>query len=259
MSKNSNKAKQYPLYKLLKEKFPEYEEKRLYSAILCGEVLVEGGVIKDPKLLVSPLSRINIKTVSFVSRGGEKLHEALKTFSLDIRGKVFIDAGSSTGGFSQCLLNNGAEKVFAVDVGYNQLDYSLRTDSRVVVKERTNIMDIHSLEPRPNAAVADLSFRSIHGAASHILSLTSDKWMIALIKPQFEWTYPPDDFNGIVSGRNNIEMILRDVIDGLIQEGIYPADVTTSPIPGRKGNQEFLFLLRKVSGLSTDEIIGRLL
>jgi len=234
------------LFPLLKKKFTDYTDKELYSFILCGKVKVDGGVLKDPKINVREIAKIELLGEKWVSRGGDKLSGALSYFSIDVTDKVFLDAGSSTGGFTHCLLTKGASRVHSVDVGYNQLHFTLRTDPRVIVHEKTNVMSLTSLDPRPHGAVADLSFRSISGAAPLIISLTSEKWLIALIKPQFEWKNPPEEFDGVIKDPLIILEILETVVDQLEGEGIFLHGVTPSAITGRKGNQEYLFLLKDI-------------
>ena len=238
------KRRTAPLYTVLKNRYDDFSDKELYSLILCGEIRVEGGILKDPKAPVDPACRVEFLGRRFVSRGGEKLDHGLEVFGIDVKGRVVVDAGSSTGGFTHCLLSRGAETVHAVDVGYNQLDYSLRQDPRVIVHERTNVMDFHDPRPVPHGAVADLSFRSIRGAASWLLSLTSEKWLVALIKPQFEYPHPPEEFDGVVKDEKVIREILIETLEGLEEEGAHLHGVSASPITGRKGNREFLFLLR---------------
>ena len=234
------------LSELLKQRYPDISRKELFARILCGEVAVNGDTIREPKTPVKRDCEINFKLdKKFVSRGGEKLSYVLQAWQVRVEDLVFIDAGSSAGGFADCLLRNGASKVFAVDVGYNQLDYRLRRDKRVVVLERINIMSIRRemLEPPPDAAVADLSFRSIRKAASHILSLVSRGWLIALIKPQFEWIKPDLSFRGVVSDRESLAWILKSLVEELEQENVFVSKMAASPTRGRKGNLEFFFLL----------------
>ena len=156
---------------------------------------------------------MEISFPKYVSRGGFKLEKALSEFGMDVTGLVMLDAGSSTGGFTDCLLQNGAKAVHSVDVGFNLLDFKIRNDSRVVVHEKQNIMTLtkEALVPAPQAAVADLSFRSIKGAASHILDLVGDTWLIALIKPQFEVPKWQENFFGVVDDPDLMRQTLTNV------------------------------------------------
>ncbi len=233
--------------RLLKLRFPERAEKELFSSILRGEVEVNGSPILKPGTLVTEDAAIDIHPSQrrFVSRGGEKLHHALSLWGHEARGKVFIDAGCSTGGFTDCLLRLGASLVYAVDVGYNLLDWRIRADRRVIVRERTNIMNLPSsaLEPAPHQSVADLSFRSLRRAAAHLLSLTSEGLGVFLVKPQFEWKDPPAGFHGVVGEPDQVRKILLSLLHGLRGEGVHPLKAVASPIRGRKGNREYLFLM----------------
>lgn len=225
--------------------FPEIKKNVLYSKIMCGEILVNGEKISNPSNKVYTDSTIKIVEKKFVSRGGLKLESALDEWDIKTSGKTFLDAGSSTGGFTDCLLKRGAAGVHAVDVGYNQLAYVLRTDKRVSVHEKCNIMHLDQLTPVPDAAVADLSFRSISGAARHIIDLTTERWLIALVKPQFEIdpsVYP--DFTGIIKDKSILNFVLNDVLKEIKGKGLYVEKVMLSPVKGRKGNTEFLFLIR---------------
>lgn len=235
--------KKKQLLQILQDRYPEEEKKDLFAKVLCGDIKVNGECVKDPKRTFPGDIVISFGGKGFVSRGGNKLNHALHIWDISPRGMVFLDAGSSTGGFTDCLLKAGAEKVHSVDVGYNQLDYSLRTNPDVIVHERKNIMAIEDLDPKPDAAVADLSFRSIGGASSHILSLTKDKWLIALIKPQFEWENPPEEFDGIIRDPEIVREVALGVVDSLAEEGVYVHKAALSPIKGAAGNTELLFLL----------------
>jgi 23S rRNA (cytidine1920-2'-O)/16S rRNA (cytidine1409-2'-O)-methyltransferase len=237
--------KTLPLLDLLRRLYPETEKKRLLARILCGEVRVGEETVRDPKIPVPADSEIAFNPPPrFVSRGGVKLDHALRVWNLDVKDRVLIDAGASSGGFTDCLLQRGARCVYCIDVGYNQLDYTLRRDARVVVLERTNIMAVSREHFRddlmPTAAVADLSFRSLRKAAGHLLSLVTGGWLIALIKPQFEWRTPLPDFRGVVRGEKSYRDILLALIAGLWEEGVYLSRITASPITGRRGNLEFL-------------------
>jgi len=247
--------KKKALLELLVELYPHYSRKNLFTEIMCGKVKIHGETIRDPKRKVSVDCTPEIGIKRYVSRGGYKLEQVLKQWNIDIEGKGFLDAGCSTGGFTDCLLQGGASFVHAVDVGYNQLDYSLRVHDKVYVHERTNIMHIESLSPIPVGAVADLSFRSITDAAAKLLTLVSGKYLIALVKPQFEIRNPDENFDGIVRNRNEIFEVVESVLHKLWLEGSYVQKMALSPVKGRKGNQELLFLIGSDETRSLEDVI----
>lgn len=251
--------KKIKIIQLVSSKYKDFTEKEIYSMILCGEVIVDGECIRDPKRYFNYNSEIEIKKKEFVSRGGEKLSFALKKWHLNVANKVFIDAGCSTGGFTDCLLKNGASHIYAVDVGKNQLAYLLRSNNKVSVMEATNIMSINNFNICPDAAVIDLSFRSVIEVASHLLSIVKEKWLIALIKPQFEWKNPDTKFKGIVEDKKTLYRIVRNVINSLDRENVYIKNILLSPIKGRKGNNEFLFFLAANKYKEKEEILIDLL
>lgn len=240
------------------ELYPEEERKKLYSGIMCGEVRLKGETIREPGRMVPGDSQPEFSLKKYVSRGGYKLEKVLDYWNIDVKGKGFLDAGCSTGGFTDCLLQKGASFVHAVDVGYNQLDYSLRVDERVYVHERTNIMHLTSLDPVPDGAVADLSFRSISDAASKIISLVSGRFLIALVKPQFEVENPGDDFDGVLRDGEQILLVARQVMKKLRDEGCFVTRIDLSPVKGRKGNQELLFLIGDREEVPSSELEERL-
>ncbi len=246
--------KKIPLLELLNGINSDKSVKENYASILCGEIIVNKEKIKDPTFKVPINSFIEQIKKKYVSRGGYKLEKALLYWQIEVEGKVFLDAGSSTGGFTDCLLQHGAKGVHAVDVGYNQLDYSLRNDKRVFVHERENIMKIDDIDPYPDMGVADLSFRSIKGAAGRIISLVKERKMIALIKPQFEIDKTDSHFNGIVNSTVILEKILNDVVAGLEEENVFLQDMIESPIAGKKGNREYLAYLSETKNLSETDI-----
>lgn len=229
-----------------------------YAAILCGEVFVNGERNRDPRSLVSSGAMITRETPRYVSRGGLKLEHALDQWKVDVTDKVMLDAGSSTGGFTDCLLQRGAAHVHAVDVGFNQLAYALRVDPRVSAHERTNITDIGSLDPPADAAVADLSFRSVQGVAKRLLDLSADRWAIVLVKPQFELRGKEPAFDGVVRSPVALLKVLREVVELLWEERAYPCDIVRSPILGRKGNREYLVLLRDTAQAPKERLIAGL-
>ncbi len=214
------------------------------ALVSCRNVYVNGELCTDTKAVFNEDSVVEILFEKYVSRGGFKLEKALRDFSVDVSGKTVLDAGSSTGGFTDCLLQSGASCVHCVDVGYNLLDFKIRNDKRTIVHEKQNIMSVEVLDPKPDFAVADLSFRSIHGAASHILNLTSERFLVALIKPQFEVPRWQEDFFGVVDNPNLMKETLINVWESLYREKVGIFAATVSPIKGHKGNTEFLALLK---------------
>ena len=250
---------------LIRLKNPEMTKDQASALVSCRNVYVNGELCTDPKQTFSSDSTVEISFPKYVSRGGFKLEKALSEFGIDVTGLVMLDAGSSTGGFTDCLLQNGASCVHSVDVGFNLLDFKIRNDSRVVVHEKQNIMTLtkEALVPAPQAAVADLSFRSIKGAASHILDLVGDTWLIALIKPQFEVPKWQENFFGVVDDPDLMRQTLTNVYENLRQDGVGILRATVSPIRGHKGNTEFLALLEKKSAsgnyLSSEEFLKAVL
>lgn len=246
------KQRKLSVIQLLINNDPSLSKDKATALVSCRNVYVNGELCTDSKAMYPKEAIVEVIFPKFVSRGGFKLEKALEVFGIDVEGLVVLDAGSSTGGFTDCLLQHGAKVVHCVDVGFNLLDYKVRSDKRVVVHEKQNIMTLgkDSLDPVPNAAVADLSFRSIKGATSHILDLVGDTWLIALIKPQFEVPKWQENFFGVIEDPKLLEATLASVFDNLTQEGIGVYDAVKSPIKGHKGNTEFLALLK--SGVNWD-------
>lgn len=234
-----------PLLAVLRSRFPSVAKKDLHAAVLCGEVYVDGERIRDPRRSIDTSREVEVRRERYVSRGGQKLEGAIAAFEYPVRGRVFVDVGASTGGFTDCLLQHGAALVHAVDSGTNQLAYTLRRDPRVLVIENTPIQAVGALDPVPDAAAVDLSFRSLAGVVPQILSLTRSGEGIFLLKPQFEWSNPPDSFDGVVRNRDDLAGILLQAFDRLYAEGAEIADAVESPIRGHEGNREFLLLLRR--------------
>jgi 23S rRNA (cytidine1920-2'-O)/16S rRNA (cytidine1409-2'-O)-methyltransferase len=235
------------LIDLLKSLYPGHGEHELRARILRGHVSVGGVKILKPGTPVAADAPVELRPAPpFVSRGGQKLAAAIDAWHVDCGGAGWIDAGSSTGGFTDCLLQRGAPLVYAVDVGDGQLDWKLRGDPRVRPMEKTNVMSLMpaDLVPRPGRAAADLSFRSLQGAARHILGLTTEGWGIFLVKPQFEIRNAGDDFRGVVRDTGTLRGVVLDLVHRLAAEGVQVDKGLQSPLAGRKGNREFLFLLR---------------
>lgn len=250
------------LLEKMKAEFPDLTFNESLGYIMCGEVMVNGEKIVNPKFNVKNDVIIDLITKKFVSRGGLKLEEALSRWNIKCEGKVFLDAGSSTGGFTDALLQRGAAGVHSVDVGYNQLAYSLRKNPLVYVHEKTNIMKVETLDPPADAGIADLSFRSITGAASKIIDLVKEKWLIALIKPQFEVSAAGrKNFNGVINDKTLLFDTVMKTARSILKEGLSISDIILSPVTGRKGNTEFFFFINsgdKGTGKDLEKIIHNL-
>jgi 23S rRNA (cytidine1920-2'-O)/16S rRNA (cytidine1409-2'-O)-methyltransferase len=235
---------------LLVERGLVESRERARRLILAGQVRVEGAVVDKAGAAVRADAPIEVRaTLPYVSRGGLKLAAALDAFALDVAGLVAVDVGASTGGFTDCLLQRGAAQVFAVDVGYGQLAWKLRSDPRVVPIERTNI---RSLEALPGGLLADLAvidasfigLALVLPATLRLLHATGE--VVALVKPQFEAGREQVGKGGVVrSARVHRDVLERTVAlaDAL---GLFTAGITVSPAPGPAGNIEFLVrLLRR--------------
>ena len=237
---------------LLVEKGLVDSRARAQSLVMSGAVRVDGDVTTKAGYRVAPDSKVVVESPresSFVSRAGEKLDHALGAFGIRVEGRDCIDAGASTGGFTEVLLRRGARRVAAVDVGYGQLDWSLRQDSRVVVMERTNVRYLsgEDLPFSPDLLVADLSFISLTVALGHLLSTTpSIEEAVVLVKPQFEAGPDLVGRGGLVRDAAVRVAVLRDVVEAFERMGFGAVEVTRSPVAGRRaGNVEYpLRLLR---------------
>ena len=214
------------------------------EAITAGRVLVGGGVATTAARQVAPDEAIALNGAprTYVSRGGEKLLGALESFAVVVEGRRALDAGASTGGFTDCLLRHGAAHVYAVDVGHGQLAWSLRTDARVTTIERTNV---RALEPSvidgpvPLAA-ADLSFISLLTVAPALRRCTTDDAdLLLLVKPQFEAGKARVGRRGVVRDPDVHAAVLVEVGAGLAEHGLVVIDATPSPLLGPEGNREF--------------------
>jgi len=223
---------------------------RARSLIMAGKVLCDNIVVDKAGQQVSMTAVIRLKERDFpyVSRGGLKLAGALETFGLDPAGCVALDVGASTGGFTHCLLMQGARQVYAVDVGYGQLAWELQQDSRVVVMDRTNIRSL-ALADFPetiNFCVIDVSFISLEKVlpAVHPL-LSAGSSVVALVKPQFEVGRRNVGKGGIVRDEKKQQEALEKIIRSAEEVGFDFQQKMISPITGQKGNREFLICLRR--------------
>lgn len=209
--------------------------------ITHGKVLVNGSVETKPAKEVGDNDTIRVtEQMPFVGRGGVKLQHAIEYFHLDVKDKIILDVGSSTGGFTDCLLKNGAQKVYAVDVGSFQMSDMLRNDPRVILMEQTNIRDA-VLPEFVQGIVVDVSFISLSKIFSSLSKfVTPGAFIIALIKPQFEVGQAHVGKGGIVTDEDARSDAITQVLKSATENGISIRDVTPSPIVGGDGNKEFL-------------------
>ena len=232
--------------------------------IMAGEVLVDGQLQIKPSFEINKTSTIAIANRQrFVSRGGDKLEHALTTFNrADLDGLVCADVGASTGGFTDCLLQHGVKKIYAIDVGYGQLDWRLRQDDRVVVMERTNARLIETLPDKIDLVVIDASFISLRSLFPSVR-----KWLknplgevISLIKPQFEvGRDAAAKGKGVIRDSDLHMQVLLEIIDFSLSLGLQPSQVTNSPLLGPKGNREFLmqFFLNNPVEINIKNMLGQ--
>jgi 23S rRNA (cytidine1920-2'-O)/16S rRNA (cytidine1409-2'-O)-methyltransferase len=217
------------------------------ARILAGDVLVDGQVAAKPGVLVADAAALEVRAApTFVSRGGEKLAHALARFGIQVAGRVALDAGASTGGFTDCLLQRGARRVYAVDVGYGQLDWRLRQDPRVVVMERTNLRQLAALPEPIDLATLDLSFISLRLVLEAVRQLLQPAGeVVALVKPQFEAGRGQVGRGGVVRDPAIHRAVLDEVLGWAQAHGFGVRGLTASPLRGPAGNVEFLAHLAK--------------
>lgn len=213
--------------------------------VYCNEVRLDK---PGEKIAVDSVLTVKGKTLPYVSRGGLKLEKALKVFDIDIKDKILLDIGSSTGGFTDCALQNGAIMSYAVDVGYNQLAWKLRNDDRVVVMERTNFRYVTPSDlngPMPNFSSIDVSFISLKLILPVLKTLlVSESDVVALVKPQFEAGREQVGKKGIIRDPKVHEQVLQQIIEFSLITGFNVKNLSFSPITGGEGNIEFLLHLR---------------
>jgi len=219
------------------------------ALLLAGSVRVNGQPAGKAGTLVDDAADLEVTAaLPYASRGGHKLAHALDTFNLNPVGLIALDAGASTGGFTDVLLQRGATRVYAVDVGYGILDYRLREDSRVVVLERTNIRHLERLpdaSPLATCAVIDVSFISLKLVLPAVRRLTTpDAWVVPLIKPQFEAGPSQVGRGGVVRDPAVHRAVLHAALATAVELGLTPRGLTRSPLLGPAGNVEFLAWLQ---------------
>jgi 23S rRNA (cytidine1920-2'-O)/16S rRNA (cytidine1409-2'-O)-methyltransferase len=240
-----NKAKRLRLDVLLAERGLAASREKAQAIIFAGQVLVDGQKQDKAGAFVPEDAEIRIlgETLRYVGRGGLKLEAALKEFRVPVNGMIALDVGASTGGFTDCLLQHGSQKIYAVDVGYGQIAWKLRQDPRVVVIERVNIRDMAlSLIPEPvDVAVIDVSFISLEKVIPPVLNfLKPEAVIIALIKPQFEVGKEQVGKGGIVRDETDRTAAVKKVEDFINRLGLEVQGIIPSPITGQDGNVEYL-------------------
>ena len=242
--------------------FAESREKAK-ALIMSGCVFLDGQRADKPGMSVSPDTEpeVHKKELAFVSRGGYKLDKAIRVFGIDPAGKRCIDCGASTGGFTDVLLQHGAEKVYAVDVGYGQLAWTLRTDPRVVNLERTNLRYVtkEQIPDLLDLAVCDVSFISLRLVMPAVAPLLKpDAEIMCLIKPQFEAGRELVGKKGVVRDAAVHEQVIRTVLEFMPSIGFSVQGLDYSPITGPEGNIEFLLYMRKSDADSVEPDISSL-
>ncbi|MFR6258844.1 MAG: TlyA family RNA methyltransferase [Anaerovoracaceae bacterium] len=220
------------------------------SSIMAGLIYVDGQRIDKPGTPVDFDSEITVKEdlCPYVSRGGLKLEKALKLFDFSLKDSIAVDIGASTGGFTDCMLQKGAKKVYAIDVGYGQLDWKLRNDDRVVNMEKVNVryLDPESIDEKADFISIDVSFISLNlvfPVASKLLS--EEGSLVCLVKPQFEAGRNQVGKKGIVRDSKVHREVIEKVIKYGENNGLYSHGLTYSPVTGTKGNIEYLLFMKK--------------
>ena len=236
---------------------------RAKTTIMAGLVLVDGQKVDKAGTMVKPEAEIRVlgNTLPYVSRGGLKLEKAIREFGVSLRGKVAADIGASTGGFTDCMLQNGAVKVFAIDVGYGQLAWSLRTDERVVNMERTNVRNVtpDQLGQPVDLASIDVAFISLEKVLPSVREMLQPEGeIVALIKPQFEAGREKVGKKGVVREPSVHEEVIFRVLALARQMELTPKALTYSPVKGPEGNIEYLVWLAKGASAAdgvTDDLV----
>ena len=235
--------KKIRLDQLVHERMPQYSRRQIQSWIMQGRVSVDGHIMNKTGLPVTDKSEIvvDVQEPKFVSRAGFKLEKALDYFGIDVNGLVVLDAGLSTGGFTDCLLSRGAMRVYGIDVGYGQVHEKIRNDPRVVVMERTNLREVRDVGQKIDLVTLDLSFISLLKVLDAVCAVLKEGgFLVALIKPQFEAERHEVGRGGIIKNPAVHEAVIKRVIQGLQEYGFVVHGVIESPIEGAMGNKEFL-------------------
>lgn len=231
------------------------------ASVMAGLIYVDGQRIDKPGTQINEDAEITVKEAlcPYVSRGGLKLEKALEAFDFSLEGATAVDIGASTGGFTDCMLQKGAEKVFAIDVGYGQLDWKLRNDPRVVNMEKTNVryLDKDAIDSNVDFISIDVSFISlklVFPVAAGLLSGNGS--LVCLVKPQFEAGREQVGKKGIVRDPAVHREVIKKVIRYGEDNGLYSHSLTYSPVTGTKGNIEYLLYMKKTPADTEIDING---
>jgi len=236
-------SKKKRLDKVILEKFPHLSRNQIQSFIMQGKIKIDGQVCTKVGTLIDPLLGVLLEddTPKYVCRAGHKLERALEHFGIDVRNKVILDAGLSTGGFTDCLLQSGAKRVYGVDVGYGQVHEKISNNTRVNVMERTNLRYLKDVGELVDVITLDLAFISVLKVMESVCSLLKPQGkLIVLIKPQFEARREQVGRGGIVKDEKVHQEVVERVVSGIVEQGFSFCGVTDSPITGATGNKEFL-------------------
>ncbi|MBI4690348.1 MAG: TlyA family RNA methyltransferase [Nitrospirae bacterium] len=238
------------LDKILVDRGLVKSRERAKALIMEGGVLVDGAVVTKAGTMIDSTSMVSLKgeDIPYVSRGGLKLNAAIEFFDVALEGKTAMDVGSSTGGFTDCMLQRGVKKVYCIDVGYGQIAWSLRNDPRVVLLERTNIryLEREKIPDIIDIATVDVSFISLTKVIPRVLEfLKNDGEILSLVKPQFEVGKGEVGKGGIVRDKEKRIASVESVKAGLEALGLNIIGTFQSPIPGHKGNIEYFLYMKR--------------
>lgn len=245
--KNQKNAGKVRLDLHLQSLYPEYSRQQIQSWIIQEKVILNGKKLTKPGTLITPdaLLECLFETPKYVSRAGVKLEKAITTWSISIAEKTCLDAGISTGGFTDCLLQHGAKRVYGIDVGYAQVSWKVRTNPRVTIHERTNLRHLTTVGEPIDLISLDLSFISLLKVMDTIKRLLKPNGeLITLIKPQFEAGKEQVESGGLITKPEVHKAVVEKVTTGITAHGFELVGVTESPILGQTGNKEFLAYFR---------------
>ncbi len=236
-------AEKKRLDQLVQENEPQYSRAQIQSWIMQGKIMVDGKIVTKPGTMTNTDAKLlyDLQEPKFVSRAGFKLEKAIEHFGIDVRELVVMDAGISTGGFTDCLLQHGAAKVYGIDVGYGQVHEKIRKDPRVILMERTNLRELRELPEKVDLVTLDLSFISVLKVMDAVDAILKPNGkLIVLIKPQFEARKEEVGRGGIIKDSAIHQEVIKRVAIGIESHGYQCHGVIESPIFGATGNKEFL-------------------